>query len=159
MSASSLNQLAEFVRDPDPFFCFSISPTMTNIGDLVQDCSNSSVLSMELLQSCTKPSTCSHSIKLNVRSLIRRFWFPCVIPVVNFTSVLTLISHLVAFWILYLSDYLMVWITFTFDSCHRRCKKPVKHGSIYYRQPYFINSAIDPWHALITQILRPYIHQ
>ena len=27
-------------------------------NDLVQDCSNSSALAMELLQSCTKPSTC-----------------------------------------------------------------------------------------------------
>ena len=29
------------------------------IDGLVQDCSNSSVLAMELLQSCTKPSICS----------------------------------------------------------------------------------------------------
>ena len=28
------------------------------IDGLVQDCSNSSVLAMELLQSCTKPSIC-----------------------------------------------------------------------------------------------------
>ena len=33
-------------------------------GGLVQDCSNSSALAMELLQSCTKPSTCSCYIPL-----------------------------------------------------------------------------------------------
>ena len=30
--------------------------TQKHIDDLVQDCSNSSALAMELLQSCTKPS-------------------------------------------------------------------------------------------------------
>ena len=34
----------------------SIAKATHNIDGLVQDCSNSSVLAMELLQSCTKPS-------------------------------------------------------------------------------------------------------
>ena len=40
-----------------------------NIDGLVQDCSNSSELAMELLQPCTKPSICGvcHSIWLMVR--------------------------------------------------------------------------------------------
>ena len=33
-----------------------------NIAGLVQDCSNSSALAMELLQSCTKPVLCTHDL-------------------------------------------------------------------------------------------------
>ena len=36
----------------------SARPAWPNIDGLVQDCSNSSALAMELLQSCTKPSIC-----------------------------------------------------------------------------------------------------
>ena len=38
------------------------------MGDLAQDCSNSSALALELLQSCTKPSKYSYVIKC-------WFWF------------------------------------------------------------------------------------
>ena len=34
-----------------------------HINGLVQDCSNSSALAMELLQSCTKPSICKSELK------------------------------------------------------------------------------------------------
>ena len=34
-----------------------------DIDGLVQDCSNSSALAMELLQSCTKPSICTHTLE------------------------------------------------------------------------------------------------
>ena len=42
------------------FFCLSISIFASNeyINGLVQACSNSSALTMEILQSCTKPSIC-----------------------------------------------------------------------------------------------------
>ena len=36
--------------------------TNGHIDILVQDCSNSSVLAMKLLQSCTKPSACNMSV-------------------------------------------------------------------------------------------------
>ena len=35
----------------------SVKQFWAHIGGLVQDCGNSSALAMELLQSCTKPST------------------------------------------------------------------------------------------------------
>ena len=38
------------------------------IDGLVQDCSNSSVLAMELLQSCTKPSMCINGLGHHVYS-------------------------------------------------------------------------------------------
>ena len=43
----------------DPFSKrINVSHQKVNIDGLVQDCSNSSVLAMELLQSCIKPSIC-----------------------------------------------------------------------------------------------------
>ena len=38
----------------------------TYINGLAQDCSNSSALAMELLQTCTKPSTCRLSYTVNI---------------------------------------------------------------------------------------------
>ena len=36
-----------------------LTGTMASIDGLVQDCSSSSALAMELLKSCTKPSICA----------------------------------------------------------------------------------------------------
>ena len=40
----------------DPNSAMQLSPEREYLDGLVQDCSNSSALAMELLQSCTKPS-------------------------------------------------------------------------------------------------------
>ena len=72
----------------------------THVDGLVQDCCNSSVLAMELLQSCTKPSMCRtgndcsvhflvkiYSVKRKTRTiqmweefgpLMRNIWFKCL---------------------------------------------------------------------------------
>ena len=57
-----------------------------HIDGLVQDCSNSSVLAIELLQSCTKPSRCtwhrqnmetlSALLALCEKNLLATGWFP-----------------------------------------------------------------------------------
>ena len=43
-------------------------PLWYNFDDLVQDCSNSSTLAMELLQSCTEPSICLDSLSSRIQS-------------------------------------------------------------------------------------------
>ena len=47
-----------------PYTMTQVLDTCCHFHGLVQDCSNSSVLAMELLQSCTKPSICSSSSSL-----------------------------------------------------------------------------------------------
>ena len=42
------------------FYCMDWLGGNWNFDGLVQDCSNSSMLTMELLQSCIKPSICAH---------------------------------------------------------------------------------------------------
>ena len=44
------------------FKIYKLSDLRAHIDGLVQDCSNSSALAMELLQSCTKPSICVSKI-------------------------------------------------------------------------------------------------
>ena len=41
---------------------WTVSLQLYHISGLVKDCSNSSALALELLQSCTKPSTCASKI-------------------------------------------------------------------------------------------------
>ena len=43
------------------YFLDMCTNRVNHFDGLVQDCSNSSALAMELLQSCTKPSICKHS--------------------------------------------------------------------------------------------------
>ena len=47
----------------------ALGPVHDKINGLVQDCSNSSALAMELLQSCAKPSKCQ-----NVQSASDIYW-------------------------------------------------------------------------------------
>ena len=47
-----------------PYTMTQVLDTCCHFHGLVQDCSNSSALAMELLQSCTKPSICSSSSSL-----------------------------------------------------------------------------------------------
>ena len=42
-------------------------PLWYNFDDLVQDCSNSSALAMELLQSCVEPSFCLDSLSSRIQ--------------------------------------------------------------------------------------------
>ena len=54
-----------------------------NIDGLVQDCSNSSALAMELLQSCTKPSTYNSNfsnIIWNAICNLKTIFNQCIIP-------------------------------------------------------------------------------
>ena len=56
------SQSANNFQGPQNYFLARINPevqpdfTRDNVDGLVEDCSNSSGLAMELLQSCTKPS-------------------------------------------------------------------------------------------------------
>ena len=53
-----------------------------DIDGLVQDCSNSSALAMELLQSCTKPSICHSQVQLDhvIPKLIKQlFYYPAAL--------------------------------------------------------------------------------
>ena len=53
----------------------------SHIGGLVQDCNNSSVLAMELLQSCTKPSIwCVHKVTVLWYSLCQKLDIESVLP-------------------------------------------------------------------------------
>ena len=56
MINSSLSQFIKLPSNIQIYILFSASHYSENIDGLVQDCSNSSALAMELLQSCTKPS-------------------------------------------------------------------------------------------------------
>ena len=61
-------------------FLPDVTSTVDQIDGLVQDCSNSSALAMELLQSCTKPLKLSLDIHPSVTSSVAQFK-TAVIPV------------------------------------------------------------------------------
>ena len=93
---------------PDEYFSFSNHEWKTehtkHIDGLAQDCSNSNALAREILQSCTKPSTCRTSQKTFV--LVYIFVF-----VIKMTAVDPVHSQIFSVW--------LHWLTENLSHCQR----------------------------------------
>ena len=75
-SAKPLSPVFQTPWTPNILLQVAVSEVLghAHFDGLVQDCSNSSALTMELLQSCTKPSICTATLSVYTRVAVYQYW-------------------------------------------------------------------------------------